>query len=138
MKNFIITLVLTAALIALFSSFDPRQPATNADGYGPKHRGDSGLVLPGDGDQMAEANFKTAPAPDPVEEQAVGDKKATTKEVSQEIQAESQETSEELKKGENDMYNIVLSFWHGVATVLIGETVALMVAIAWMKIKGGK
>lgn len=36
------------------------------------------------------------------------------------------------------MDGILLSYWHGVATVLIGETVVLMVAIAWIKIKGGK
>ena len=36
------------------------------------------------------------------------------------------------------MDGILLSFWCGVATVLIGETVALMVAIAWMKIRGRK
>ena len=36
------------------------------------------------------------------------------------------------------MEGILISFWHGVATVLIGETVALMVAIAWMKIRGRK
>lgn len=36
------------------------------------------------------------------------------------------------------MDGILLSYWHGVATVLICETVALMVAIAWMKIKGCK
>ena len=36
------------------------------------------------------------------------------------------------------MDGILLSFWCGVATVLIGETVALMVAIAWIKFKGCK
>ena len=33
------------------------------------------------------------------------------------------------------MDGMLLSFWHGVAAVLIGETVCLMVACAWMKIR---
>lgn len=36
------------------------------------------------------------------------------------------------------MDGIILSFWHGVVAVLIGETSALMVAIAWMKIRNRK
>ena len=36
------------------------------------------------------------------------------------------------------MNEVMIAFWHGVAAVLIGEVSALLVAVAWMKIRGGK
>lgn len=133
MKNFVLTLILTAALIGLFSWMDYRQPMAMGNGSGTKQKGDSGLILPGGGNEMANANFVT--------DNKVGDKKEPTAEkistVQKESKAESEEITQELKEKHN-MNDIVLSFWHGVATVLIGETVALMVAVAWMKIRGGK
>ena len=33
------------------------------------------------------------------------------------------------------MHDILIAFWHGVATVLIGETCALAVAAAWVRMK---
>ena len=134
MKNLLLALAITAALIGLFSWMDYRQPIELGNGYVPKHKGDSGLILPGGGNEMANASIE----PGSIPEQTVAYKNSATEARTEERKTESEETTKELKEEHNRMNDIVLSFWHGVATVLIGETVALMVAVAWMKIRGGK
>lgn len=134
MKNFLFALAITAALIGLFSWMDYRQPMAMGNGSGTKHKGDSGLIVPGVGNEMANASIE----PGSIQEQTVAYKNSATEVRTEESKAESEETTQELKEEHNSMNDIVLSFWHGVATVLIGETVALMVAVAWMKIRGGK
>lgn len=134
MKNFIIAVVLLIAL-SIYFSFFCNAPVETAlqNGFGTQYKGDSGLIIPGDGEEMAEVNYVT--------DNNVGDKKTPTAdktEAVQETKEKTQETTKEIKEEHNNMDGILLSFWHGVATVLIGETVALMVAIAWMKIKGCK
>lgn len=36
------------------------------------------------------------------------------------------------------MTEVMIAFWHGVASVLIGEASALLVAVAWMRIRGDR
>ena len=138
MKNFVLALILTAALIALFSSFDYRpteKPTGN--GYGTQHKGDSGLIIPGDGEFPANTFIEPETIPEQAEgEQATGSE--VTKVTTEETQSVSEETTEELKEDHNKVNEMIIAFWHGVAAVLIGEASALMVAFAWMKIRGGK
>lgn len=134
MKNFLFALAITAALIGLFSWMDSRQPLEMGNGYVPKHKGDSGLILPGDGNEMANASIEpwSSPEQELATDNSVGDKLTPTADKTEAVA-----TSEKITE-EHNMNDIVLSFWHGVATVLIGETVALMVAVAWMKIRCAK
>lgn len=148
MKRIVSTLILTLALIAIFSSFGyiPTEKP-NGNGWGTKHKGDSGLILPGDGESPADTFIEPESIPEQAEKtqlteensipnstvsekESVGDKNTPTEET----QAESEETTEELKEELNKMD--ITAFWHGVAAVLIGEASALMVAFAWMKIRG--
>lgn len=137
MKNFLFALAITAALIGLFSWMDYRQPIELGNGYVPKHKGDSGLILPGGGNEMANASIE----PGSIQEQTAETEVVVSKiEITTDATVSEMESVVSSKKitEEHNMNDIVLSFWHGVATVLIGETVALMVAVAWMKIRGGK
>ena len=135
MKNFIIAVVLLIALSIYFSFFcnTPGEIALQ-NGFGTQYKGDSGLIIPGDGDSLANTIIEPENASEPLEtfatDNSVGDKMSPT--------VAKNATTENTTKEKNNMDGILLSFWHGVATVLIGETVALMVAIAWMKIKGCK
>lgn len=138
MKNLLFALAITAALIGLFSWMDYRKPIELGNGYVPKHKGDSGLIVPGDGNEMANASIE----PGSIQEQTAETEVVVSKiEITTDAtvsEMESVASSEKITEGKSNMNDIVLSFWHGVATVLIGETVALMVAVAWMKIRGGK
>lgn len=131
MKNFIIAVVLLIAL-SLYFSFFCNAPVETAlqNGFGTQYKGDSGLIIPGDGDSLANTIIEPENAPEPL--QSMEETEVTK------VTEISEETTKEIKEVHNKMDGILLSFWHGVATVLIGETVALMVAIAWMKIKGCK
>lgn len=108
------------------------------NGSGKKQNGDSGLILPGGGNEMASASIEPGSIPEQTEETEVVVSKIEITTDATVSEMESVVTSEKLTEGKSNMNDIVLSFWHGVATVLIGETVALMVAVAWMKIRGGK
>lgn len=134
MKNLIYALVLTVALSAYFSCF-AYTPMENTmqNGFGTEYKGDTGLIIPGDGEEMAEINYVT--------DNNVGDKKAQTADKTEAVQKtseETQETTKEIKEEHNEMDGMLLSFWHGVAAMLLGETAALMVAAAWMKIRMDK
>lgn len=133
MKNLIYTLALTVALTAFFSclGYYPTETKENS-GSGTQYKGDSGLIIPGDGEEMANTIIEPENATEPL----TGDKETQTDNATADKLESVQ--SEIITKEKNNMDGIVLSFWHGVAAVLIGETIALMVACAWMKIKGGK
>ena len=134
MKDFFISLLVLALLILLFSTATfPEDTAPMLAGIGKQYPGDYGMVLPGGGADIAEVVTETAAH------------RAQTHKPS--------EGTDEAKKGtktKNEMeaqnkMDGMLDYWAGVATVLIGETVALMVAAAWMKIatawmktRGGK
>ena len=132
MKNLIYTLVLTIALTAFFSclGYYPTKD-TRKSGSGTQYKGDSGLIIPGDGELLADTIIEPESTPEPSE--VVISKIETT---TQPTISEMEMVQNEIKtKEKNNMDGMLLSFWHGVAAVLIGETVCLMVACAWMKIK---
>lgn len=136
MKNLIYTLVLTIALTAFFSclGYYPTETKEN-NGSGKQYKGDSGLIIPGDGELLADTIIEPENATEPLQTLAtdnpVGDKLTPTV-------SEMEMVQNEIKtKEKNNMDGMLLSFWHGVAAVLIGETVCLMVACAWMKIRRG-
>lgn len=146
MKNLIIALVLTIALSVYFSCFGycPAE-TTKQNGFGTQHKGDSGLIIPGDGELLADTVIEPESMPERSEHERTDE--AEVNEVAEASEETTEETSEEtseeihteiLTKEKNKMGGMLISFWHGVAAVLIGETSALMVAIAWMKIRGGK
>ncbi len=133
MKDFISTVIITLALIALVSYCDIRSTTEQTgNGYGTKHKGDSGLIIPGDGELLADTIVESENATEPLD----GVKETPTDNATADKLESVQ--SEIITKEENNMDGIVLSFWHGVAAVLIGETIALMVACAWMKIRNAE
>jgi hypothetical protein len=126
-------------LVAAFSFSDYRPTEKpNGNGYGTKHKGDSGLILPGDGEEMANTNIEPESIPELPEKTEVAYKNTATEETTEERKSESEETTKENKEEHNKVNEMIIAFWHGVAAVLIGEASALMVAFAWMKIRGGK
>lgn len=138
MKRIVLYLLLTFVLIALFSYFDYRPEEKQiGGGYGPKHKGDSGLILPGDGESLANIMIEPEMIPELSEEQAVVSKMEITTEATV-SKTESVATSKEIKEEHKKVNEWMIGLWHGVAAVLIGEASALMVAFAWMKIRGGK
>lgn len=124
MKDTVISLILTAVLILTFSAF-PAGASLPSGGVSPQFPGDSGMILPGGGAGMVEFTMGQPQKSGPGDRPETG---VTTEEAGQ-------YKSEEVKEEQSKMNEIVLAFWHGVATVLIGETAALMVAVAWMKIR---
>lgn len=123
MKDLLISLILTAILILLFSGLPVAgDMELLRGGIVPEHPGVSGMVLPGGGADMAEASQKTEARGEEPHEAPDG-----SCEAEKEIQTE---TKMEVQSNMDGM----LFYWQGVATVLIGETVALMIAAAWMKI----
>ena len=144
MKNLIAALALIIALSAIFSCLDYRPMKTAiSDGYGAMRKGDSGPVIPGDGDQLADVDILPQSVSELSEGELKEDESAEEAEATQAIkqvtsEESTQEHSEEAKEEQRKMGEMVVVFWHGVAAVLIGESAALMVAIAFMKIKGGK
>lgn len=141
MKNFIFSVFLLCVLTALVSWVDYR-PTEKLHGYGPgtEHKGESGLVVPGDGEEMANTNIEPGSIPEPPEDEQEGgtqvmdDIKTQIEKIKTGITPYSPEeiTMEELNKMD------ITAFWHGVAAVLIGEASALMVAFAWTKLRGSK
>ena len=130
MKNLIYTLVLSIALTVFFSCLGYYPTETKEiSGSGTQYKGESGLIIPGDGELLADTIIEPESTPEPpqAEETEVTEENSATQEIQTEI----------ITKEKNNMDGMLLSFWHGVAAVLIGETVCLMVACAWMKIRKG-
>lgn len=128
MKNLIYTLILSVALTAFFSclGYYPTETKANS-GAGTRYKGDSDLIIPGDGELLAEVIIQPESIPEPAGDEPTEEAKTD--------EAAMVETSEEIKEEHNRMDGMLIAFWHGVAAVLIGETVCLMVAAAWMKIR---
>lgn len=126
MKNFVIAVMLLIALSLYFSCCGntPLETALH-NSFGTQYKGDSGLVVPADGDLLADAII--------IEPELVPELSQTIEETKEEKAISKELTPKE--KEYNNMEGMLLSFWHGVAAVLIGETAALMIALAWMKIK---
>lgn len=130
MKILLISLAILLSLSIAFSTVNFPGESMTPKGSGTQHKGDSGLVIPGNGDKMAELNFVT--------DNKVGGKKTPTDEKISTVQKESEEISEELKEEHSKVDGLIIAFWHGVGAVLVGEAYALLVASAWMKIRGDK
>jgi hypothetical protein len=144
MKDFVIAVALYLVLTVMCSltSF-PEDTFPPLGSIGTKYPGDTGMVLPGGGDSQAEVMVKSeehrSTEPEESKEQKdPGKTEEAEASASDASEAESQIPIDIEMKEKNKMGDMLLVFWHGVATVLIGETVALMVCIAWMKIKGEK
>jgi hypothetical protein len=130
-KEVLLTIVVTAILIAVFSYLNlPAKEIKKPSAM--KFKGDSGSVIPGDGKATE----------DPVTQEKTETVTEETEEVTEVTEAISEGKSEEIhtviKEKHNKMDGMLISFWHGVAAVLIGEASALMVAYIWMKIRGNK
>lgn len=138
MRDFIPGIIITAVLAVLFSIFCPDHIHITlpAGGYGPQYPGDSGPVLPGGAALPAEVSASAsdtehqAPATAPEPPTAPED----TQQPTQTAQTD-QTTQTAPNESEEPQMNEMLIFWHGVAAVLLGETAALAVAIAWMQIQ---
>ena len=100
-------------------------------------RGDSDLIIPGDGELPANSHIE----PDTTQELSQDELTeesflkfihTSTKSVSEFYH---QTETEMVLKEKNEVSEMVIAFWHGVAAVLIGEISALMVAFIWMKIR---
>ena len=130
MKTLIYTLVLTIALTAFFSclGYYPKEDTRNI-GSGTQYKGNSGLIIPGGGELLADTIIE----PENATEQLDGDELTPTDSTT--VSEMEMVQTEITTKEKNNMDGMLLSFWHGVAAVLIGETIALMVACAWMKIR---
>lgn len=126
MRTGILSLVGAAGLIILFSTIDFRAGVFRPFGViGTQYPGDSGLVLPGGGTaDMAEVTSRIEPGESETPEPS---------EPADDVEDETQtETEVEAK---TNMGNMMLAFWHGVASVLIGEIAAIVVAVAYLRIK---
>ena len=137
MKELFISLIATLLLIAFFSSiYTPFEPVSSV-GYGDKKPGDSGMVLPGKGSKPAEI-MSESPQNKTAEKTDSFVVTSEETEPTEESEATSEVTSEEIKEEHNKVDGLMLAFWHGVAAVLIGEATALLVALAWSKIRGNE
>ena len=123
-KDLVISLLATVLLILLFSRFPEDMPPVY-DGNSPKYPGNSGTVLLGYGTEIAEVVIPES------QESTEG----ATEEDNEPTVASEEVHIEITKEEQKSMNEIVLAFWHGVAAVLIGEASALLVAVAWMKIR---
>jgi hypothetical protein len=142
MKDLAVGLVVTVILIAFFSSAGYQSDMDQTLGPVGKHPGDSGPVLPGGGSEQVAAVAAPEPRrptePDPTD-QETAERKTTPAEAAQETQPTTEQEESET------MNDSLLLIWNGVAAVLIGETMAIILATvvlklatAWMKIKGDK
>jgi hypothetical protein len=131
MKDALIGIVLTAALIVVFSAYAPILPTQTAYGVYPTQSGESGVVLPGAGDAFAELN------PAISEHRTDGQTEHGQSEA--EDAATDYKQTEQSREKEQSMDEIIIAFWHGVAAVLIGEACALalglVLAAAWLRRK---
>lgn len=131
-KDFLIAVVVLALLVAYFSGYsgpwacpEPNGNWTINSDRAPR-KGDTGQVIPGKGAEPATV------WPDGVELGETG----TETENSQDIKTDKKAPTEETE--EQKMDGMIIAFWHGVAAVLIGEVSAILVALAWTKIKGAR
>lgn len=130
MKDAIVGIVLTAALIVVFSAYAPILPTQSVDGVYPTQSGEGGIVLPGDGSSFSELR------------PAISEHR--TERRTEQGQSETENDAhhkqmEQREEKEQSMNEIIIAFWHGVAAVLIGESCALALGLilsaAWQRRK---
>lgn len=132
MKDLIIALVIMTALIVYFSFADPpTTELTTRNGFGTQYKGDSGQIIPGDGDLLADTLIEQESIPE-CSEQRQTSSEPTVPETTREIHTEI------ISKEKIKMDGMLIAFWHGVVAVLIGEASALMVAFVWRRWQNGQ
>lgn len=125
MKDFVISLILIVILTLLFSTVPLGEVLPSGGIDGTLRPGDSGMILPGGDAGIAEVDVRREERVEEPSETSDGtDEAETGEQIPVEIEMEVQ----------TKMDNMWLFFWYGVVAVLLGETVALMVAAAWMRI----
>ena len=131
MKDFLIGIVLTAALIVAFSKCAPILPTQTVHGVYPTMSGEGGITLPDGGDGTAEMAAKT-------ERNSFQEQDEQCAEETKAVESEENVQQQKEEQG-NCMNDIIIAFWHGVAAVLIGEACALAlglcIAAAWLRRK---
>ena len=141
MKDFIISVIILAILIVIFSTGVIPDNLMHL-GVIPQCPGDSGMVMPGNGSDPAE--------PIVVELQKNDTEREDNK--SEESSASSKESGKENNNGKSheefyieitkreqySMSEILVAFWHGAASVLLGEACTLLIIVACKKIFGKK
>lgn len=129
MKDIVLAVLIVVALVAGFSVHGSRTEMTTIPkGYGTEIQGDDGMVIPGDGTKLVTATM-------PPESETVRDEPCAESEfepVAPQVRVDIIE-----KEMKIHMSEIIVSFWHGVAGVLLGEAVAVLIALAWSKIWKG-
>lgn len=127
-KEFLLVIVVTVLLIAVFSYLDlPVEEIKKPSAM--KFKGDSGAVILGNG--------KATESPTQEKTEIVTEEAEEETEVTEETKITSQEFHTVIKEEHKKMDGMVIAFWHGVAAVLIGGAGALLVAYAWTKIRKG-
>lgn len=135
------TLVVTVILALVFSSIQPpSEELPTWGGSGTERPGNSDMVLPGKGSEPAEVIMSESRHEPPVkvstsESQGEPTVEATVTDASETEAIENCLDQTEDARSEIFMNDMLVSFWCGVAAVLIGETSALMIAIALIKMK---
>ena len=125
MKDFLIGIAVTAVFVIVFSGFVPFFPSQSAKGIYPTLPGDRGMSLPGGEEGFAELVPELS-------------KHDLHEQAEQDVEEKIEQSDPNRGKDQgNNMNDIIIAFWHGVAAVLIGEAcaLALMLASAWQKRK---
>lgn len=130
MKTAIQSLIVTVGLIILFSTGHPLGNTFKPLGsVGTQYPGDSGIVIPGDGADFAKLVIQPEASKKEVQKPSEG-----SDEVKNEAPAENETTSEIEMEVQSKIGDMMLAYWHGVASVLIGEAAAIVVVIAYKKL----
>ena len=127
-KDFILSMVLFAALSFLFSTTVYAPEAEDPHGAGTQFLGESGMVVPGEGMEPVTATI-------PPESQAAAEARDTEP---AETAAPDLQVNIINKMEETTMNEIIVAFWHGAGAILLGEVAALLMAAAWQKIKAAR
>ena len=128
MKDFLIAVVGTIALSLVFSVFYTSDLYPAQNGFGTQYPGESGTVLPGGGALPAQV------IPEASDEEPQTETGPAWVETPAADQTQTYEEYEG-KEADSNMGELLISFWHGVAAVLIGETCAMAMAAVWLRMK---
>ena len=134
MKTIIIYLLATIVLIVLFSTYGSSAIVPQSGGGMPTHLGNSGMAVPGDGKEFPESMTVEPPKGTEGTEETNGISASSDADKKDSDESNHKIINKVLRK-ETSMNEMVLAFWHGVVSVLIGEASAIMVVAVWNKIK---
>lgn len=128
-RDVLCAVLLVIVLAAVFSLADPTAVFMPSNGSNPEWPGNSGTELPGNGTDFVDIIFV-----DPTQSKSLPD--AQTQLAETQAAFNKADDLKNKKEDSTSMDEMVIAFWHGVASVLIGEANALLVAMAWSKIRG--